>query len=52
LEALKCVIIDRLSFMRFLDLTIAEDIPDSRTVWRFLEQLTDSVAVENFFYRL
>jgi transposase len=40
---------DRLSFMRFLDLTIAGDIPDSRTVWRFREQLTDSGAVEEFF---
>jgi IS5 family transposase len=43
---------DRLSFMRFLDLTIADDIPDSRTVWHFREQLTDSGIVEDFFYCL
>ena len=30
-------IIDRLSFMRFSDLSIADDIPDSKTVWHFRE---------------
>jgi IS5 family transposase len=43
---------DRLSFMRFLDLTIADDIPDSRTVWHFREQLTDLGIVEDLFYCL
>lgn len=28
---------DRMSFMRFLNLTIADDIPDSKTVWNFKE---------------
>jgi hypothetical protein len=32
---------DRMSFMRFLELTIADDIPDSKTVWSFREQITD-----------
>jgi len=40
---------DRLSFMRFLDLTIADDIPDSRTVWHFREQITDLGLVEELF---
>jgi len=40
---------DRMSFMRFLDLTIADDIPDSRTVWHFREQLTDLGLVEELF---
>ena len=26
---------NRMSFMRFLNLTIADDIPDSKTVWNF-----------------
>ena len=26
---------DRMSFMRFLDLSIADDIPDSKTIWLF-----------------
>lgn len=40
---------DRLSFMRFLDLTISDDIPDSRTVWNFREQITDLGLVEELF---
>jgi IS5 family transposase len=40
---------DRPSFMRFLDLSIADDIPDSRTVWHFREQLTDLDLVEELF---
>ena len=40
---------DRLSFMRFLDLTIADDVPDSKTVWHFKEQLVDLEIVEDLF---
>jgi IS5 family transposase len=40
---------DRLSFMRFLDLTIADDIPDSRTVWHFREQITELGLAEELF---
>jgi IS5 family transposase len=40
---------DRLSFMRFLDLTIADDIPGSRTVWNFREQITDLRLKEELF---
>jgi IS5 family transposase len=40
---------DRLSFMRFSDLTIADDIPDSRTVWHFREQITDLGLAEELF---
>ena len=40
---------DRLSFMRFLDLTISDDIPDSRTVWTFREQITDLKIIEELF---
>jgi len=39
-EQVEYQINDWMSFMRFLDLTIADDIPDSRTVWDFREQLT------------
>jgi transposase len=35
--------------MRFLDLSITDDIPDSRTVWNFREQLTDLGQVEELF---
>lgn len=40
---------DRLSFMRFLDLTIADTVPDSKTVWVFKEQLTDLELVAPIF---
>ena len=40
---------DRMSFMRFLNLSIADDIPDSKTVWHFRERLTDLELVEDLF---
>ena len=40
---------DRMSFMRFLGLTISDDIPDSKTVWNFREQLTDLQLIESLF---
>ena len=40
---------DRMSFMRFLDLSIADDIPDSKTVWNFREQLILCGAIEELF---
>lgn len=40
---------DRMSFMRFLNLSIADDIPDSKTVWNFREQLIDLKLVDDLF---
>ncbi|HMP31023.1 MAG TPA: IS5 family transposase [Saprospiraceae bacterium] len=40
---------DRMSFMRFLDLTIADDVPDSKTVWNFKEQLINADITEKLF---
>jgi len=48
-EQVEYQINDRMSFMRFLGLTIADDIPDSRTVWFFREQVTDLGLVEEVF---
>ena len=48
-EQVEYQINDRMSFMRFLDLTIADDVPDSRTVWKFREQLTDLELIEPIF---
>jgi len=48
-EQVEYQINDRMSFMRFLDLTIADDVPDSRTVWNFREQLTDLGLIEPIF---
>ena len=40
---------DRMSFMRFLGLTMADDIPDSNTIWNFREQLTELGLVDQLF---
>jgi IS5 family transposase len=37
---------DRMSFMRFLDLSITDVIPDSKTVWNFRQQLVDFKLVD------
>ncbi len=42
-------ICDRLSFMRFLGLTIADDVPDSKTIWHFKEKLIDLDLIESLF---
>jgi IS5 family transposase len=42
-------ICDRLSFMRFLKLTIADDVPDSKTIWNFRERLVDLDLVGKLF---
>jgi len=42
-------ICDRLSFMRFLGLTIADDVPDSKTIWHFRERITELSLIENLF---
>lgn len=42
-------ICDRLSFMRFLGLTLADDVPDGKTVWHFRERLVDLGLTEELF---
>ena len=43
---------DRLSFMRFLGLELAGNVPDARTVWAFRELLKEQELVEALFERL
>lgn len=40
---------DRMSFMRFLNLSIADVIPDSKTVWYFRQQIVDLEIVDIIF---
>jgi len=42
---------DRLSFMRFLGLSLSDRIPDARTIWLFREKLTKAGAVQMLFDR-
>lgn len=40
---------DRLSFMRFLDLTLADRVPDAKTIWLFRDTLAKKGVVETLF---
>ena len=40
-----------MSFMRFLGLTLADRVPDARTIWLFREKLTKAKAIEPLFAR-
>lgn len=40
---------DRLSFMRFLDITLADDVPDCNTIRYFRDKLTSKGIVEKLF---
>ena len=51
-ERLQFQVTDRLSFMRFLGLDLAADVPDARTVWAFRESLKAHQLVEPLFARL
>ena len=44
-------ITDKLSFKRFLGLKSSNHVPDSKTIWKFCETLTQEEVVEAFFYR-
>ncbi len=39
----------RMSFMRFLGLTLSDTVPDAKTIWVFRESLTLAGAEEEFF---
>lgn len=42
---------DRLSFMRFLGLSLGDAVPDAKTIWLFREQLTEAELIEKVFRR-
>jgi IS5 family transposase len=42
---------DRLSFLRFLGLGLADKVPDARTIWLYRERLKRSGAIEALFAR-
>jgi transposase, IS5 family len=50
-ERCEYLIRDRLSFMRFLGLGLAETVPDANTIWTFREALKRAGAVETLFQR-
>lgn len=50
-ERAEFLINDRLSFMRFLGLGLADRVPDARTIWLFREKLTRAGVIKTLFDR-
>lgn len=50
-DSLEFQILDRLSFMRFLGLSIGDSVPDAKTIWLFREQLSDGDMAGKLFAR-
>lgn len=50
-EQMEYQINDRLSFMRFLGLSLKVDIPDQNTIWLFRETLTKNKAIKKLFIK-
>jgi transposase, IS5 family len=50
-ERTEFLINDRLSFMRFLGLSLSNRVPDARTIWLFREKLTKAGAIKTLFDR-
>ncbi len=48
-DATEYQIRDRLSFMRFLGLSLGDRVPDAKTIWLFREQLSEAELVEPLF---
>ena len=48
-EQMQFQILDRLSFMRFLRLTLSDTVPDEKTIWLFREKLIELKLVDKLF---
>jgi len=48
-DAVEYQIRDRLSFMRFLGLTLADRVPDAKTIWLYRERLIEAELIETLF---
>ncbi len=43
---------DRLSFMRFLNLSLSDAVPDAKTIWLFREKLSKNNGIKKLFNKL
>lgn len=50
-DAVEYQIRDRLSFMRFLGLTLVSDVPDAKTIWSFADALAQAGLAKQLFER-
>lgn len=48
-DSTEYAILDRLSFMRFLEPTISDIVPDAKTIWNFKNELAKAKVVEKLF---
>ncbi|MDY6837421.1 MAG: IS5 family transposase [Thermodesulfobacteriota bacterium] len=48
-DAVEYQILDRISFMRFLGLSLGDRVPDAKTSWLFREQLTKAKLIKKLF---
>jgi len=48
-DATEAQILDRLSFMRFLGLSLGSRVPDAKTIWSFREQLKEADILTQVF---
>lgn len=51
-DAIEYAILDRLSFMRFLGLSLDDRVPDAKTVWHFRNQLAQGNLFRDIFNRM
>lgn len=42
---------DRLTFMRFLGLSVSDAVPDAKTIWLFREQMTEAGVIKKAFHK-
>jgi IS5 family transposase len=48
-DKIEYAILDRLSFMRFLGLTLSDRVPDAKTIWKFRDELAQQDMVKTLF---
>jgi transposase len=48
-DQLEFVIADRLTFQRFLGLTLDDKVPDAKTIWAYRERLGENCTLEKLF---
>jgi IS5 family transposase len=48
-DATEYMLRDRLSFMRFVGLSLTDKVPDAKTIWKYREQLTGAELIKPLF---
>jgi len=51
-DGLEYQINDRISFMKFLNLSIDDRVPDSKTIWKYRDDLTQNKILDKLFKKL